>query len=371
MLRKGNYEFWIIYSVAWLPYAASYAAVFISQARSSFAVAVKDASYNILPAALLGAVVVILCSRFPWHHDKRARFVSTHLILALLYAGLWISIVPLFFTVEGVLRNGLWIYRPFVSYAFQWQFFAGLMIYCTIAGVVYAANAAERLRMEEARRERAEHLHTHAQLDALRAQMNPHFLFNTLHTLMSLVHHNPKAEEALERFSTLLRYTLQSAVGEDSIEGSNDVTLAQEWALVQNYLALEDLRLAPRLRVETEFDPASLNCTLPSLTLQPLVENAIKYAVASRAQGGTIRIFSRIDPEGALYLEVSDDGPGATAETLSNSKGMGNRVMRQRLEARYDGKSEFRISTAPGAGFTVMVRIPQIVQRDLPELEAK
>jgi len=354
-----NYKFWLVYFVAWLPYAGSYAALFVSTMGDSFFAAIKDSVFNVLPAAILGVGVVEISSRLKWSQGTRARFLLEHSMMALLYAALWITAVPLFFSLEGILRGGHWRYRQFVSYAFQWEFFAGLMIYATIAGIVYALEVTGRLRAEEARADRAENLRTRAELEALKTRLNPHFLFNTLHTLMALVHHNPKAEEALERFSALLRYALQTGSGANASGVLDEVTFAEEWSLVQNYLALEDLRLGSRLRLIREIDPESLNCKLPALTLQPIVENAIRHAITPRAKGGTLRIASQFEPDGCLCLEVSDDGPGAELEAVTQSKGLGIRVVRDRLEASYNGNMEFRITSAPGNGFAIMIRIPQ------------
>jgi hypothetical protein len=160
---KKDYRFWLIYGAAWLPYAASYTAVFITYQGSNYASAIKDALYNVLPAALLGVGVITLCRHFAWSRRQRIAFVAAHLLLSLAYAALWVSAVPLFYGVEGAAARGRWSYQPFTGYAFQWQFFAGLMLYGTIAGITYALQAAARLRAEEARAARAEGLRTHAE----------------------------------------------------------------------------------------------------------------------------------------------------------------------------------------------------------------
>ena len=358
----GRSRFWLIYAAAWLPYAASYVAIFLVQdSRAELLSAVRDMLLNVVLAASLGIGVLWLCGLLRWTSHRRLWFFPAHLAAAVLYSALWCGGVILALTaVASYRRGGL---SPFVfsGYSLHWQLFSGLMIYGTLASVAYVLQVVERLRQEEARAARAENLRVRAELEALRAKLNPHFLFNTLHTLMSLVRHNPlAAEQSLERFAALLRYTLSVARDEGGGQ-AEDVSLASEWKFVENYLALEGLRLGSRLRVEADVCPESLACTLPALTLQPLVENAVKHAIAPRAGGGTLRILARVEPDETLRLEVGDDGPGALASDVPASGGLGLRLVRQRLETRYQGRARFQIETRPGAGFKVVVRVPQDV----------
>jgi LytS/YehU family sensor histidine kinase len=149
----------------------------------------------------------------------------------------------------------------------------------------------------------------------------------------------------------MLRYVLDS-----NRAAQEDVALGDELEFVRNFLALEQLRLGDRLRVVENLHPDTLDCVIPSLTLQPLVENAVKYAVASRVQGGTIRISSSLQGS-SLMLEVSDDGPGVAAPVEGGS-GVGLRAVRQRLENRFPGASSFQVRTAPGEGFAVHLMLP-------------
>ena len=352
-MTKKSFRFWLIYSVAWLPYAASYAAVFVSHLGSSFVTAVKDALFNIVPAAMLGVAVVGLCRSFQWSREKRIRFVAIHVVLALLYAAAWISAVPLLFALEGEVKSGHWTYLRFQGYALQWQFFAGLMIYGTVAGITYAVHTAEQLRAEEARARQAENLRTRAELEALRARLNPHFLFNTLHSVMAVVRNDPPAaERALERLAGLLRQLLTTKVDENE-----DVLVSDELKFVDNYLALEQLRLGNRLRIESNIQPETLDCALPLFTLQPLVENSLKHAFSKSSRAGVLRINSYLDAS-VLHLEVSDDGPGATLEQVRGSKGLGLRIAQQRIQTRYGGRARFVVNTEPGRGFVVCLELP-------------
>jgi len=339
-----------VYSIAWLPYAASYMALFITHLGRTFFEAIKGSILNVLPAALLGIGVVAVCQRLHWSPQRRYRFLSAHLVFASLYVALWMNAVPFLNAAGQLIRYGSWSYSREGS--FQGGFFTGLLIYVTIAGIVYAVQTTERLRTEEARATRAENLRTRAELEALRAQLNPHFLFNTLHSLMALVRHDPlAAEDALERLAALLRHTLMT------MKDAEDVVLSEELDFVENYLALEHLRLGDRLRIEKRIQAETLGCRLPPFTLQPLIENSIRHAISTQPQGGVLQINAE-RRDGLLCLEVSDDGPGAKLQDVEASNGIGVRIVRQRLLTRYGDQASFDLVTWPGKGFSVRLEIP-------------
>jgi len=360
-------RFWFFYALAWLPYAASYTIVFIAPGGNRLIPALADTLYNIVPAALLGAVVIRLCWRLPWSLHYRWWFFPIHLGFAILYASLWCVAVLLLGMGARLLEQGRLVFILFGGYALQWQLFSGLMIYGTLVSIGYvlqvarSLNEAENLQAQaETRAARAEASQTRAELEGLRAQLNPHFLFNTLNSLMALIRYDPAAaEEAFERFVALLRYTLEAKRNGQPLLGTDDTSLADEWQFAEHYLALEKLRLASRLQIKVDLEDDTLNCTLPSFTLQPLIENAIKHSISPRAHGGTISIVSHLEGANKLYLEISDDGPGAPPESLRKSTGLGMSVVQRRLETRYDGRAEFRVETSPGNGFRVMLGIPQ------------
>jgi sensor histidine kinase YesM len=235
---------------------------------------------------------------------------------------------------------------------FEAGFVTGLMIYITITGIIYAIQATERLRAEEARVTQLENLRTRAELQALRSQLNPHFLFNTLHSLMALVRRDPSAlEDALERLAGLLRHTLMT------IRDTDDVALSDELDFIENYLDLERLRLGERLRVQQMIQRETLRCAVPPFALQPLIKNSIKHAIGRQAHGGLLTIRAERH-DGLLKLEVSDDGAGANPDELVTSTGSGLRIARERLMTRYKDGASFRVSTGPGQGFSVRMEMP-------------
>jgi sensor histidine kinase YesM len=346
-------RFWQVYASAWLPYAVLYFLIFISEGRSTVAEALADVLSNVGTAAVLGVAALAATDRMPWRATRPVAFFLAQAALAVAYSAAWWAAIAVVFTLRVSLVRGAWSPAYLRGYALPWQMFSGVMVYAAIAGIAYAVQAAGQAREQEARAGRAETLRARAELQALRAQLNPHFLFNTLHSLMALVRHEPEqAESALERFAGLLRYTLDAKRAE-----VDDVPLAQEWAFVRDYLALERIRLGERLRVVEQVDPEALDHPVPAFTLQPLVENAIRHAVAPHARGARVTIrIERVD--GALELRVEDDGPGADPAGVAGAAGLGLRVVRQRLETRYGGAARMEVRTAPGEGFAVHVRLP-------------
>lgn len=335
-----------------------------------------SASTATLPPAVLGIGVLALCRRVAWSPERRPRFFGTHAVGALVYgvasaAGQFLMLLLAIAWMSPEEQDD--INPNFLI----WPFFMGLLLYAALSGLSYALMAVRRLREQEARATRAESLRMQAELRALRAQLNPHFLFNTLHTLLVLVRRDTEAaEDALQRFGDLMRYALATT------EAGDAVTLADEWNFVRNYLALERLRLGDRLRLDTDIEDGALKAVLPALTLQPLVENAIRHAVASRASGGTLTLRARLDGE-YVELEVGDDGPGsdpevvavdgvgspvrtggvlaptATAPSVSGGTGgHGLRLVRSRLAVLHGDDVDFRITTQPGQGFVVTIRLP-------------
>lgn len=241
------------------------------------------------------------------------------------------------------------------------------MIYATLASLAYIMQISVRLHEEETRARktelralRAEALQTQTELSALRAKLDPHFLFNTLHTLMALMRDDrAEAEAAIERFSSMLHYILRRPTDTGTQKVSSfHTTFADEWEFVQDYLSLERLRLGDRLQVEAKIEPIAFEALLPPLSLQPLVENAVKHAVASRAKGGAILLTAKMG-ESDLIITVSDDGHGATSKEIEESNGLGLRLIAQTLDTQYHGRAQFSIETSPENGFTVRLRIPQ------------
>ncbi|RYY28280.1 MAG: sensor histidine kinase [Sphingomonadales bacterium] len=205
---------------------------------------------------------------------------------------------------------------------------------------------------------------SHAQLAMLRYQLNPHFLFNTLNSISTLVllKQTERANVMLSRLSSFLRYTLAN-------EPTAQVTLAQEVETLQLYLEIEKMRFEQRLRPHFDIDPRVANARLPSLLLQPLVENAIKYAVTPQEDGADITVSARLAGE-RVQISVSDTGPGLIERqprpTLSTGVGLAN--IKERLAQSFGADHRFDSHSNPGQGFSVEIEIP--FQIEEPNREA-
>lgn len=209
-----------------------------------------------------------------------------------------------------------------------------------------------KLRTQELERERALKAATEARLEALEARLHPHFLFNTLNSISSLIPADPeRAERLMERMAALLRFSLESHQG-------GLVDLAQEMQIVRDYLEIEQARLGDRLRYRLETPGDLEGFQVPPLSVQTLVENSIKHAVAPNRQGGEIRVRVEQD-NGKLRVRVSDTGPGFLLESVPAGHGLDN--LRRRLETLFGAAAGLRAGRA--AGWTsVSIELPAAVK---------
>ena len=198
-----------------------------------------------------------------------------------------------------------------------------------------------------------------AQLAMLRYQLNPHFLFNTLNSISTLVllKQTDRANAMLSRLSSFLRYTLVN-------EPSAQVTIEQEVETLKLYLDIEKMRFEERLRSRFEVDPRVAKARLPSLLLQPLIENAIKYAVTPQEEGAEIAVVARLNGE-RVQIVVSDTGPGLNEAAVrpSYSTGVGLANIRDRLMQAFGPDHRFDSGNSPTGGFAVTIEMPMVVEQ--------
>jgi two-component system LytT family sensor kinase len=206
------------------------------------------------------------------------------------------------------------------------------------------------LKLEEQKR-----LLLEARLDALQRQINPHFLFNTLNYIASLVRRKPElAREMIVKLANILRALLK--------DHDSYVPLREELKFTDDYLDIEVVRFgADKLRVEKEIDPSTLDVLVPSILLQPLIENSIKHGLEPRIHGGTVTLRSHLDGD-RIRIEVADDGVGmgnrpATALSRAGA-GIGMKNVRERLEVLYGNQAQFSVVSNPGRGTLVTIEIP-------------
>lgn len=296
-------------------------------------------------AAVLALGVWRLTAAVPWH-APRWRFAAAHLAAVAVFAVSYAAAQGLALlwrrSIIECLRFGL------DSPVTGWNLLMGTWLYLAIAGVSYGRRADASRQAGERARAAAEILARDAQLAALNAQLQPHFLFNALHTVSALVHLDPdRADRALDDLGHLLRYALRQ-----SSEG--DVTLRQEWDFTRDYLAFEALRLGDRLRLETNVSEHALDASVPPFILQPLVENAIRHGVAGSPSGGDVAVRIARD-DGVVTLSVSNTI--AAGDGAAGMAGTGLQRLRDRLALKYAADRAGVVVTT-GSRFAVAVTLP-------------
>ena len=313
---------------------------------------VLNLAYWYVPAALTTAI-------FSFSH--RFRLDTSHWRRALAaHAGAALGFSLLHFAILLGVRLALW--PSITSYpSFNWFRFGQrhfltnmdwtLMTYTAIVGL---SHALAYYRESQARAMNAVQLEaqlSEARLRTLQSELHPHFLFNTLHAISTLVHTKPElADRMISRLSDLLRLTFDRS-------GASRVPLQEELEFLEKYLEIEQTRFQDRLTVRYEIDPETLDAEVPRLILQPLVENAIQHGVAPRSGPGVVQVASRRQ-NGRLWLEVRDDGVGLNAGARARLRsGIGLANTRDRLECLYGESHRLEFSDG-GPGLAVRIEIP-------------
>jgi two-component system, LytTR family, sensor kinase len=231
-----------------------------------------------------------------------------------------------------------------------------LVTYAAIVGATWALFYSRLTRARELRASQVKTRLLSARLEALKMQLHPHFLFNTLNSILPLVFRDrDAASRTVVRLTDLLRLSLQN-------EGSDLIPLRKELELLQVYLEIQQTRFQDRLTVRLDVEPGVADALVPNLILQPLVENAIKHGIAAEPGSGSIEVHARRDGSERLHLLVRDDGPGliqaARRPVEHAAGGVGLRNTRDRLELLYPDRHKFEFRGAPGRGCEVSLVFP-------------
>jgi len=307
--------------------------------------------------AALTPVTLWLARRFPLEKEVIVRRVALHLLFGALVSLL--QLVAYNFVFQTLVRRTSDSFFPLGPFedVFVGQFHFNLLLYCVLVGLYQTSDYYRRFREREQRAAQLEleaaQLETQltrAQLDALKMQLHPHFLFNTLNTISVLMEEDVgAANEMLLRLSDLLRAALKN-------NEAHEVTLEEELQFLEKYLQIEQARFQDRLKVRIDPAPETLAAYLPNLLLQPLVENAIRHAVAPRATETVIEIRSR-KQNGHLHLSVSDNGEGMIDHAIPTN-GIGLSNTRARLEKLYGSDQDFKLETTAGSGVHISITLP-------------
>jgi two-component system, LytTR family, sensor kinase len=315
---------------------------------------------NIYLSALFTPLVVWAGKRWPLE-SPWGRVLALHLALGIVWAATKLSLESVF----HLAWYEIWPVEPRIPVGSEFQlvflfgFHTSLVAYWVVLSIQAAIrnHRLYRERSEAALRSdlRASQLEAQvatARLGALKAQLQPHFLFNTLNAIVVLVRQQKgqQAEETLARFSDLLRAVLADM-------DAQEVTLARELEYLRLYLSIEQLRFSDRLRVDIDVDAELLDAAVPHMALQPLVENAIRHGVSRRSTSGVIVIRATRRGE-SLVLEVQDDGPGFSERGAPGGMGLGLNNTRARLKQLYGDRADLETGNAAEGGARVTLVLP-------------
>jgi two-component system LytT family sensor kinase len=310
--------------------------------------------------AMLTAPILYLSRRFPIKRRHWLRGALFHFICSLIAAAILLGIYVLAARLIGLPVASQPLGAAFLAMVIL-EYHFSFLIYWAILGIDHALRYYRKYQERELQASQLETRLAQAQLQVLKMQLHPHFLFNTLHAISTLMHRDVEAaDRMIARLSDLLRLALDN-------EGVQEVTLKQELELLERYLEIEQTRFRDRLTVEMSIEPETLDARVPNLILQPLVENAIQHGLAPRRGQGRIEIGAR-RTNGTLAISVRDDGRGlrgGAGETLIK-EGVGLSNTRARLLQLYGGRATFELSNAPEGGTLCSLAIP--FHEDEPEI---
>jgi len=354
--------FWAIFAAAWLVYASLYVIVGVFAEGRALGWALMLAFMNAGPPALVSLPVALRRRDLLRPEWTLGRTVLVHVGVGILYAVTTAILITSIVTAFGVQEAGLEEAGKVVTVAYMTV--AAGFLYTVLAGFLMWSESLRRVHESRNLAAREAVLRAQAEAKALRAQFNPHFVFNTLHSLMLLVRADPAAaERAIEDVATLIRYA--SILQRHEID---EVPLTKELEVARRYLALEQLRLEDRLHVTWSVEVEPGEVVIPSFALQTLVENAIKHGLEPRPEGGTVQIAVTAQ-EGVLQVVVSDDGQGALPARVNEAEGHGLQLLQQRLSTLYGDAASLSWETQMGEGFRVTLRVPATAPGSVPELD--
>jgi signal transduction histidine kinase len=311
---------------------------------------------------LLAPAIVSVDLKLPFTTRQVLLRILTHLVLCPIFTAIYLY---LFAAVDALLRLAPWsrlLSAQLLIDALHGMFLWSALVYCLIIGVFQAYLYHHRYLSGQLHLERLERSFSEARLNALRMQLDPHFLFNALNTISSQLERDPRlARRMIEHLGDLLRLSLAS-------KDRQEVPLAEELAFLEHYLAIQRIRFGDTLKVELSMAPEVRYASVPSLLLQPLVENAIRHGISRRAAGGAVLITAAA-ANGQLDIRVLDDGIGLPSHwTLASSSGLGLSVTRERILGLHPD-AHFAVNRRRGGGTEVEITLPlRVIEEALDPL---
>jgi len=302
--------------------------------------------------ALCTLYIIALSRRFPLDERERVLPVLVHLVSVVFIGLLHVYAARLLASL------GWYLPSPFWS-RFLRVFPVSVLQAILLVGIAHGFTYYVRLRSQELQASRLRASLSEARLQALKMQLQPHFLFNALNAVSTLIHRDPEAaDQMLASLAAFLRHTLATAQAQE-------VPLAEELRFLELYLEIEQVRFGDRLQVAMRVERGTRQALVPHLILQPLVENAIRHGIATLVEGGRVEISAAREGE-HLRLRVRDNGVGLAAAASARGEGVGLASTRGRLEQLYGAAHQFTLSEPAGGGTLADLRIPFHTEADTP-----
>ena len=349
-LSIGRGRFVLYGFLLWTLWVIFYSIVFKLQVGVPWLVALFVSAENYYIFALLSVGIWALCRKIPYGRLPVPIFVFIHFTLAMICSVLWLALT------YGIwyLQSGKEIFKFVeIEKIIGWEFLFGMITYLLLAGIFYTIIYYKHYREEELREAELKLLTRDAELKALKLQVNPHFLFNSLNSINALVTENPQlARRMITRLSELLRMALES-------HERLLLPLKEELAFVHTYLEIERIRFGERLVYEELVDHELLTQPFPAMLLQPLVENAVKHGIVNSRRGGRIELKMRVSGD-KITCSVRNTLPeeADVVEENHNQSGRGLSNIRQRLERLYEGDYRLQIDRSNSPWFEVSLSLP-------------
>jgi two-component system LytT family sensor kinase len=301
---------------------------------------------------LLSPVIMAIDRRLPFSSEQLARRIFAHLVISPVVALLYAYVAACLAAAIGVWTWSRVVDAKILSNAFHDMFWS-MVVYGLIVGVWQAYLYQQRYIGAELRMERLERSFSEARLNSLRMQLDPHFIFNALNTISAQVEREPRlARKMIEHLGDLLRLSLSS-------QGRSAIALEEELDFLDHYLAIQKIRFGDNLRVEINVSDEVRRALVPSMFIQPLVENAIRHGLSPRSGGGTIILCAQ-SVDDKLHIRVLDNGVGLPPDWSPHThEGLGLSVTRERIAGLHpDASSHFSIHRRPEGGTEVEIYFP-------------
>jgi len=365
---------WRIWAISF-PLIALIALIVSTASYNSISLKPTEYHYRFLPmlgnvfisfsyVAFLAPYVLAFARRFPIGRDTWKRNLAFHVVAAVIFTAghaAWMILLEQPQSPKDIMPVTLKYWTSLTLWALNQDAFD---TYGTLVAIAHVWMYYERVRDREVKTSQLESQLARTQLEMLKLQLQPHFLFNTLNAISALMHQNVyAAQNMLSRLSDLLRMSLENVAVQE-------VPLKNEIEFVRSYLHIEQVRFQDRLSITLDIDPETLDAMVPNMLLQPLVENSVRHGIARNSGPGTIHIESRRVDKGVIRITVRDNGPGfsTTCNTNGNGNGNGNGKpkgglglsnTRARLRQLYGEEHRMEVCNAPAGGAVVTLEFPE------------